>query len=302
MRRTFAFLLTVAVTPAALLAQQPAPAPTVESSLVAGNVYMLVGQGGNLGLAVGADGAFLIDDQFAPLHESIVEAIEELTDDPDASERVFLLNTHFHPDHTDGNELLGERGAIILAHENVRTRLTVEQVIPFFNMRHPALAAHGLPILTFTRDVTLHLNGDEIDIQHVGGPAHTDGDSIVHFKKANVIHAGDIVFIGTYPFIDLDNGGSVAGVVAAVEQIIELANDTTKIIPGHGPLIDKAGLVRFRTMLATTSDRVKEMVAAGKSLDAVRDAKPTAEFDADWSGFITTEAFVGILYRDAAGQ
>lgn len=284
---------------ASLAAQEPAPAPAVTSTHVAGNVYMLTGQGGNLGLAVGGEGAVLVDDQFAPLHEAIVGAIEEL--EAGASERVFLLNTHFHPDHTDGNELFGDAGAVIVAHENVRRRLAVEQVIPFFDMTHPALAPEGLPVLTFTRDVKLHLNGDEIEVTHLGGPAHTDGDAVVFFRNANVLHAGDLVFLNSYPFIDLDNGGSVTGVIAALDRLLELTGDATRVIPGHGPVSDRQGLARYRDMLGTIHERVKALAAEGKDLAAVRAARPSADFDADWAGFIDGDAFVGLLYRDATG-
>lgn len=264
----------------------------------ADNIYMLQGAGGNIGLFFGPDGIFLIDDQFAPLHEKLIAVIEELVGDSvvDLSD-VFLINTHFHPDHTGGNELLGDAGAVIIAHENGRQRLTVEQVIPFFDTRHPALAANGLPVITFSRDITLHLNGDSISVFHVGA-AHTDGDAIVHFTKANVIHAGDILFMQTYPFIDLDNGGSVAGVIKATEQLLAIADDRTRIIPGHGNMTDRGGLERYYTMLTMTSERVSEMVAEGKTLEQIQAAKPTQEFDAEFSGFISGDAFVGLLYRN----
>jgi cyclase len=302
MSRTLATLIALIAVGSPLAAQEAAPEPTIEVVTLTDSVHMLVGQGGNLGVSVGPDGVFLIDDQYAPLHDAIVAAIDELSPEPEAKDRVFLLNTHFHADHPGGNELFGETGAVIFAHENVRTRLSVEQVVPFFDMRTPGLKSEGLPVLTFTRDVTLHLNGDEIQIRHVGGPAHTDGDSFVHFARANALHTGDIVFIGTYPFIDLDNGGSVAGVIAAVDQMIALIDDETKVIPGHGPVTDKAALISYRDMLRTVSARVRELVAAGKSLEEVQAAKPTSDFDAELSTFISGEAFTGLLYRDASGD
>lgn len=300
MRRAHIALMVLAAVSSSLpLVAQEGEEVQIEATRLAESIYMLTGQGGNLGFSFGRDGAFLIDDQLAPLHEKIVQKLRELAGESlDLERRTFLLNTHFHPDHTGGNELMGESGALILSHENVRKRLTVEQVVPFFNTRHPALKPSGLPVLTFTRDVTLHLNGEEIEVVHVGGPAHTDGDSVVYFPQANVIHAGDLVFIGTYPFIDLDNGGSVAGVIAAVGQILERCDGQTKIIPGHGPLIDKAGLTAYHAMLSETYGAVKAMVESGKTLEAIRSAKPTASFDSEWSGFINADGFVGLLYRD----
>jgi len=263
------------------------------------NIYMLQGQGGNIGLFFGHQGIFIIDDQFAPLHEKIVAKIKEITAGtvPDNS-ITFIINTHFHRDHTGGNELMGKTGAVIVAHENVRKRLSVEQVMPLFNSRNPAMPESGLPVITFNDDVTFHLNGDSVNVIHVG-PAHTDGDAIVHFTKANVIHAGDIVFMQTYPVIDLDNGGSVSGMIKATEQITALSNDQTKIIPGHGNLTDKAGLERYHNMLVTTSKNVSNLVEQGKTLEQIVAAKPTAEFDQEFSGFMTPEKFVGILYRAA---
>ena len=301
-----ALLCTTVVTvmgASTLAAQQAQEEAQIDATQLADNVYMLTGQGGNLGLSVGPDGAFLIDDQFAPLHEMIVSKIEELAGElVDVEQNTFLLNTHFHPDHTDGNELMGAEGAVILAHENVRRRLAVEQVVPFFDMRHPALKPSGLPVLTFTRDVTLHLNGDEIEVFHVGGPAHTDGDAAVHFTQANVIHAGDIVFIGTYPFIDMDNGGSAAGVIAAVEKILARCDDATQIIPGHGPVVDKAGLTEYHAMLTETYAAVKALVESGKTLEEVQAAQPTAKHDAAWSTFIKADGYVSFLYRDLTGK
>ncbi|MEE8149477.1 MAG: MBL fold metallo-hydrolase, partial [candidate division Zixibacteria bacterium] len=208
----------------------------ITSVKITDNIFMLQGAGGNIGLSFGSDGIFIIDDKFAPLHEKLIAVIDELTKGKvSESANTFLLNTHFHGDHTGGNELLGKTGAVIMAHQNVRKRLSVEMNIPFFKSTSPPVPGIGLPVITFEQDITLHLNGDNVNIIHVG-PAHTDGDAIVHFSKADVIHGGDILFASSYPFIDLDNGGSVFGVINAVEQILELAGDKTKIIPGHGDL------------------------------------------------------------------
>ncbi len=270
----------------------------ITSVKITDNIFMLQGAGGNIGLSFGSDGIFIIDDKFAPLHEKLIAVIDELTKGKvSESANTFLLNTHFHGDHTGGNELLGKTGAVIMAHQNVRKRLSVEMNIPFFKSTSPPVPGIGLPVITFEQDITLHLNGDNVNIIHVG-PAHTDGDAIVHFSKADVIHGGDILFASSYPFIDLDNGGSVFGVINAVEQILELAGDKTKIIPGHGDLTDKAGLEGYHKLLSTIFERVSEMVADGKTLEQIIALKPTDQFDSQFSGMISGEAFLSFVYRD----
>ena len=264
----------------------------------ADNIYMLQGAGGNIGLFFGDEGVFLIDDQAAPLHEKLVTKIKELTGNTEIDlSSAFLINTHFHRDHTGGNELMGESGMLIIAHEKGRQRLTAESYVPFFDSRHPALPKAGLPVITFSENVTFHLNGDSVRVVHVS-TAHTDGDAFVHFTKANVVHAGDILFLQTYPFIDLDNGGSVAGVIMGAEMILAISNDKTKIIPGHGNMTDKAGLARYHKMLTTVYATVGELVKDGKTLEQIQASKPTAEFDFEFEGFISGDAFIGLLYRD----
>ena len=278
-----------------LAQQQDFSKVEVKSEKVAEGVYMLQGAGGNIGLSVGPDAAFLIDDEYAPLTPKIKAAVAALTDKPIR----FVLNTHWHGDHTGGNKDMGEAGSLIVAHENVRRRMSTEQFIAAFNMREPAAPPKALPVVTFTDAVTFHLNGDEIHAFHVP-PAHTDGDSVVHFRKANVIHAGDLFFNGMYPFIDLDTGGSVGGMIGGADRMLAIAGDQTRIIPGHGPLGNKADLKAYRDMLATARDRVAALVKAGKTLEQVTAAAPTAEFDAKWGqGFLKPAQFVAILYKDA---
>jgi cyclase len=284
----------VAALPGAVAAQQP-PEAEVRSLEVAPGVHVLYGSGGNIGVSAGQDGVFLIDDQYAVMTPRITEALARLSP---AAPR-FVLNTHWHGDHTGGNENLADKGSLILAHDNVRVRMGSEQFSKFFERTTPASPPGALPVVTFNDSVSFFLNGDEIRGMHVQR-AHTDGDVFIHFRKANVIHTGDLVFTGRYPFIDIDSGGSVAGVIAAVDRMLALADGETRIIPGHGEVTDKAGLSAYREMLEVTSRRVRDLARAGKSVDEVLAAKPNADYDAKlaWD-FITAERYARILYRDA---
>lgn len=214
---------------------------------VAAGIYMLVGEGGNIGLSVGEDGAFIVDDQFAPLTDKINAAIAAVTDQP----VEFVVNTHWHPDHTGGNEHYGEAGALVVAHDNVRTRMAVEQYIEAFDSRTPPAPLGALPVVTFSDEVNFFWNGDHIHVFHVN-PAHTDGDSFVHWMGANVIHAGDVFRTSNtgYPFIDTSTGGRVDGVIAAANILISMSNSETKIIPGHGDLADVNAVIQYRDMLS----------------------------------------------------
>ncbi len=255
--------------------------------------YMMSGAGGNLGLSIGEDAVFLIDDQFAPLTDKILAAIAKLTPKPVR----FVVNTHWHSDHTGGNENLGRAGAIIVAHENVRKRMSSEQFIEFLRMREPASPKAALPIVTFPSAITFHLNGDEMRVIHAPR-AHTDGDAIVHFVKGDVIHMGDIYFNGLYPFIDTASGGSPEGVIAACDRILALASDRTRIIPGHGPLSDKAELKAYRDMLATVTARVRKLLDEGRKPEDIAAAKVSAEFDEKWGrGFLPPARFAEMIAR-----
>jgi glyoxylase-like metal-dependent hydrolase (beta-lactamase superfamily II) len=278
---------------AAASAQEDFSKVEIRTEKLADTVYMMTGSGGNLGVSVGEDAVFVIDDQFAPLTAKIQAALANLTSKP----VKFVLNTHWHFDHTGGNENLGKAGAIIVAHENVRKRLSTEGFIEFLGMKTKPEPKIALPIATFTRDVTFHLNGDELVVTHVPR-AHTDGDSIVRFAKSNVVHMGDTFFNKLYPFIDTSSGGTVAGVLAAVDGVLKTVRDDTKIIPGHGPLASKADLKAYRDMLAATSGNIRGQIKAGKTLEQVIASKPTAKYDEVWGkGFLAPEKFVEMLYK-----
>jgi glyoxylase-like metal-dependent hydrolase (beta-lactamase superfamily II) len=269
---------------------------TIKVIPVATGVYMLEGGGGNIGISVGNDDVFMIDDQYAPLTQKIRAAIATVSPKPVR----FLLNTHWHGDHTGGNENMAGAGAIIVAQDNTRKRMTKEQFIAAFNMKVPPSPAAALPIITFSESLSLYLNGDSVRAVHFRN-AHTDGDVVVTFEKANVVHMGDTFFNGMYPLVDLSTGGSIDGVIAAVDKMLATTNANTRFIPGHGPLGSRADLVRYRNMTKTIRDRVARLVARRRTLAQVVAAKPTADYDATWGkGFLQPDVFVAILYNDLA--
>jgi glyoxylase-like metal-dependent hydrolase (beta-lactamase superfamily II) len=274
-------------------AQQDFSAVEIETIQVSGNVYMLVGAGGNIGLSVGDDGAFVIDDQFAPLSDKIMAAIAELTD----ADVKFLVNTHHHSDHTGGNEAFGAAGALIIAHDNVRARMSVDQFRVIFDQPIPASPVGALPIVTFSDEMTFHWNGDTIRVIHVA-PAHTDGDSILHFQGANVIHMGDTFFNGVYPFIDVDSDGDINGIIAAGYRALAIADEDTAIIPGHGPVSDATGLAAWLDVLKVTRVSMQSLIDQGMSEDEALAARPTAEFDEQFGGgFMNPENYNRLLYQ-----
>jgi glyoxylase-like metal-dependent hydrolase (beta-lactamase superfamily II) len=286
----------IAIAVLAVAQEQDFSKVEIRTEKLSATTYMLTGAGGNIGVSVGEDNTFIIDDQFAPLTPRIEAAVAKLTSKPIR----FVVNTHWHFDHTGGNENFGKAGAVIVAHENVRKRMSTEQLIEFLGMKFKMEPRVALPALTFTRDLTFHQNGDEIHIFHVAN-AHTDGDAIVHFRTSDVIHMGDVFFNGLYPFIDTSSGGTIDGVVAAADRVLGIASDATRIIPGHGPLAGKADLKAYRDMLVTVATRVREGVQAKRSLEEVIAAKPTADFDARFGkGFLTPERFIEMVYKGMA--
>jgi glyoxylase-like metal-dependent hydrolase (beta-lactamase superfamily II) len=275
-------------------AQQDFDAVEIRTVPVADGIHMLVGRGGNIGVSTGADGPLLVDDQYAPLTPKIVAAVRALQDAPIR----FVVNTHWHGDHTGGNENLGEAGALIVAHHAVRRRMAEGLDSRLLGRTIPPAPEVALPVLTFGEDLDLHWNGQTLELRHVP-PAHTDGDAVVWFREADVVHAGDTYFNGSYPFVDLESGGSVEGMLAAVDGILARAGDGTRVIPGHGPLSNRAELRVYRDMLATVRDRIARAVAEGKDADATVAARPTADLDAKWGGgFLSPEQFVRIVHAD----
>jgi cyclase len=287
MHRALALSVLLAGAPA--LAQQPRPQPEIRIERIAPGVAVLFGRGGNIGVSYGADGNVLIDDQYAPATERVVTAVRTLDADPIR----FVLNTHWHGDHTGGNENLGRGGTVIVAHDNVRIRMTMEQLVR--GEQVPPSPAGALPVITFSEDLTFHLNGDEIAAHHVDH-AHTDGDSLIYWRRANVLHMGDTYFNGLLPFIDLDSGGSIDGAIAAVETGLRIANEETRIIPGHGPMARRADLVRYRDMLVALRDRVGQGIAAGRTLEQIKGER-LADGYGPPDGFISPDALIETIYR-----
>lgn len=277
----------------ALTVAQDFSSVEIRTTKVSEGIYALQGAGGNLGLVVGDKGAFLIDDQYAPLTDKIIAAVADVTDKPIR----FVFNTHWHGDHTGGNENMDQAGALIVAHDNVRKRMSAGQFMAFFEREVPPSPDGALPVVTFNDRVTFHVGGQTVHAIHVPN-AHTDGDAIVHMEEANVIHTGDIVFFGLYPFIDYGSGGSLAGMIEATDRILALADDDTSVITGHGgPVIDRSQLQEYRDMLASVHRRLIELIVDGATLEQVQAAGVTADFDETWGqGFIGPQRWVELNY------
>jgi cyclase len=257
--------------------------------------YMLVGKGGNIGLSVGDDGVLLIDSQFKQLTDKILSAINNRITDKSVK---FLINTHWHQDHSGGNENFVKNGAIIIAHENVRERLNAEQFVDFLNKTFEASPLNALPTITYKDSITFYFNEDKIDVYHLPN-AHTDGDSIIYFNKRNIIHTGDIYVNGRYPFIDHSSGGSIDGIITGIEKIISIIDNETKIIPGHGLLSNLGELQDYLIMLKDIRQQVLTMVNNGATLNEIIKSDITSKYDNLYSdSFINSEDFLGFVYNE----
>ena len=258
----------------------------INAHAVSGQVYYLEGRGGNIGLFIGGDGVFLIDDQYAPLTEKIVAAIKRLSDQPIR----FLVNTHLHPDHTGGNENFGKMGTLIFGHDNVRTQMAI------------AGYEQTPPLITYGADMSFHINGERVYVLKVPD-AHTNGDSYIHFQGSNVIHAGDVYRTTTFPWIDTANGGSFLGIIKALDLLIEMSDADTKIIPGHGVVSNVEEVRTVRDMLLVIRDRVKTAIKEGKSLEQAQAAGLTTEYDERWGSqrrIGSADALIEVAYKDLA--
>jgi glyoxylase-like metal-dependent hydrolase (beta-lactamase superfamily II) len=281
-------------------ARQDPDAVEIRTTPIRGGVHMITAAGGNLVAFTGADGILMVDADYAELSERILSAAREVSSQN--PELRFLVNTHWHFDHTGGNENFARAGAVLIAHEGVGRLLAEDQVMDAVGGREvPAAPPAGRPTITFNDRMDLALNGDLLHLVHMAN-AHTDGDLIVHFRDADVIHMGDIFFNGTYPFIDVDNGGNIAGMVRALEEVLAHSGETTLFIPGHGPLADRGDLEAYAGMLETVSDRIHALIQAGKNRDEVIAEKPTADLDEVWGGqggFMEPDRWVGLVYDGA---
>jgi cyclase len=287
-------------------AQQPAAPPArdfsktvIKTTDLGGNTYMLEGEGGNITVAVGSDGIFMVDSQFAPLHDRIKAAIANLSKLP----IKFLVNTHFHGDHTGGNALFHKDGAVIVAHLNVRKRLAAGTTNGLTGVKTPPAEPAALPTKTYTKEIAIPFKGRHpIFLGHLEN-AHTDGDTYVQFTDANVLSTGDIFNNGHYPNIDFANGGNINGMIAGAGTYLHLADDKTKIVPGHGPLAGKADLKTYLTMLTTARDRMAALVKAGKSEADVVAAKPFADLDKTWAASDQASTnFIRVVYHSLADK
>ena len=256
------------------------------------SIYMLEGSGGNIGVLVGNDGIVIIDDQFAPLTEKIKKALTAISNKP----VKFVINTHFHGDHTGGNENFGGQGAIIVSHDNARKRLSVDYLFEAMKQTQKALSYEGLPEVTFADSITFHMNGETVHVFYAKN-AHTDGDIIIHFKEANIFHTGDVFVRYGFPFIDQGGGGSIDGMIKAIENLIAVTNDQSKIIPGHGNLSTKKDLIDYKDMLVTVRKRVADGIKQGKTLQQIADSDPLKGYIAVFDKYFFVEAIYKSLKK-----
>ncbi|MGD1837764.1 MAG: MBL fold metallo-hydrolase [Nitrososphaeraceae archaeon] len=266
---------------------------------VTDSIYMLSGGGGNVGVSVGDDGIFLIDDKVNVLSDKLLNTIKEISDKP----VKFIINTHWHPDHVGGNEELAKTDSIIISHGNTRERLSTEQFSSFFNKTVDPLPDGGLPIITFSNEITFYFNNDVINIKHIPN-AHTDGDVIIYFNNSNVMHIGDIVSDTYFPYIDLSAGGSIDGIIKGIENtILPLANEETKIIVGHGGLSTKDHIISSLNMMKDIKNMISDAILQNKTLDQIHEMKPTEKHNEQYGdGFINATQFTELVYKSLKSQ
>lgn len=281
--------LVVFLSSATSFGQQDFSKVEIKATKIAGNVHMLEGYGGNIGVSVGADGILIVDDQFAPLADKIKAALKTLGE----GKLKFILNTHWHSDHTGGNVVFGPEAPIV-AQTNVRKRLAEGSNVP--NRVIKPAPKEALPVITFDQAVSVHFNGEEIRAIHVPH-GHTDGDAVIYFTGANVVHMGDQFFNGMFPFVDLDSGGDVAGYIKNVTDVIAKVPADVKIIPGHGPLATVDDLKRFHRMLTETTGIVRKKMAAGKTLEQIRAEGLPEEWKSWGTGFVNTDRWISTIHR-----
>jgi cyclase len=270
----------------------------IKTTGLGNDVYMLEGQGGNITVAVAKDGIIMVDGQFAPLHDKIKAAIAAISNQP----IKYLINTHFHGDHTGGNEAFAKDGVTIVSQDNVKSRLAAGTVNGLTGAKTPPVPEAALPSDTYTNFSKIRLQGRVVDLKHIAN-AHTDGDTYVWFKTANVLSTGDTFANGRYPNIDFANGGNIKGMIAASDAYLKLTNAKSRIVPGHGPIADRAALVKYRTMLVTARNRMEKLVKDGKSEDDVVAAKPFADLDAKWApSELASKNFIHVVYHSLADK
>lgn len=269
----------------------------MKATKVSGNVYMLEGAGGNIGVSVGDDGILIVDDQYAPIADKIRASLKEIGAD---KKLRFILNTHWHGDHTGGNVVFGPEAPII-AHDNVRKRMSTEQKSEFFKRTTPAAPKEALPVVTFNQNLTVHFNGEEIRAIHYPH-GHTDGDSVIFFTSSNVVHLGDNFFAGRFPFVDLDSGGNVEGLTKNIGEIIEKIPAGAKLIPGHGPLSTIDDLKTYHNMLIKTTDIVRQKVAAGKTLEQIKGEGLPDEWKSWGTGFIKPDMWLELVQKSLTAK
>lgn len=265
----------------------------IKTEKITHQLHKLEGSGGNILIFSGIDGIFMIDSQFAPLTEKIKTAISNIQSGP----IKYLMNTHYHGDHTGGNENIGKDGTLILAHDNVYTRLSRGATKLSAGREIPPAAKEALPVISFSKDMKLHLNGEDIHAFHVHN-AHTDGDVIIYFPKSNVIHMGDTFFKDRFPYIDLNSGGSVNGLLKAISHVLLLIDNETKIVPGHGSMASKEDLEMYLKTVMTLRDRVNKSISSGLELDEIKAANITKEFESWGTGFISADRIIETIYKD----